>query len=68
MRFNPLTNLAVHFKKNMAQVDATNLTLVYVLWVAPNIAWPQIECFFFLNMVAKTEDSISTGNAADNTK
>lgn len=48
MRYNPLTNLAVHFKKNTAQEDATDLTLVYVLWVALNIAWPQIECNFFL--------------------
>lgn len=65
MRYNPLTNLAVHFKMITAQVVATDLTLVYVLWVALNIAWPQIECNFF--MVAKTEDSISTGNVADQT-
>lgn len=66
MRYNPLTNLAVHFKMNTAQVDATDLTLVYVLWVALNIAWPQIECHFFF-MVAKTEELISTGNVADKT-
>lgn len=65
MRYNPLTDLAVHFKMNTAQEDATDLTLVYVLWVALNIAWPQIECNFF--MVSKTEDSISTGNVADKT-
>lgn len=62
----PLTYLAVHFKTNTAQVDATDLTLV--LWVAPNIAWSQIECNFFFIMVAKTEDLISTGNLAYKTK